>query len=746
MVPVSKLNSDNQIMIFMTTACVFLRYVASWIETRPNQVEKTQLTIFFEKYIPHLITAVKKFKTIIAISDITMIQMTCHLLDCLLTPPNVSEHTQKEVYERYFIFATLWGFGSALFQDQFIDWRYEFSKWWQGTFHDIEFPDDTSVFNYYIDPVSNEFQRWKRLIPDTGELIDLDTSLQAILIPTADTTRLKYFMDMLMSKRYPVMLVGASGTGKSVIVSGKLAALSDEYIVSNIPFNFYTTSQMLQTIMESSLEKKTGKKFGPPGLKKLIYFIDDINMPEVDAFGTVQPHTIIRQFMDFEHWYDRNRLSIKEIHNCQLVCCMNPSAGSFTIDPRLQRHFMTFSINFPSYESLVQIYNTILTQHLESPANKFCFSVQRMAPQVIDAALTLHIRMSQMFLPTAIKFHYIFNMRDLANIFTGLLFSSHDTCEDVNSLARLYIHEATRVYCDKLVNQKDINSFRKLIREVSRKSFEDCDESKMFAEPIIYCHFAESLSDPKYMPVPNLNRLGQLLEQAQKSYNDIIGHLDLVLFEDAMSHVCRISRILEAPRGNALLIGVGGSGKQSLSRLAAFISSLSVFQLQLRKDYGMPDLKNDLANLYMKVGVKNVPSLFLMSDAQVGCEDYLVLINDLLASGEIPDLFSGDEIESICMSVKNEVKQSGMLDTKQNCWNFFIDKVRHNLKVVLCFSPIGPTFRTRARKFPAIVNCTAIDWFHEWPASALESVSFKFLSKLDVLPVRLKWIVDGFNC
>ena len=96
----------------------------------------------------------------------------------------------------------------------------------------------------------------------------------------------------------------------------------------------------------------------------------------------------------------------------------------------------------------------------------------------------------------------------------------------------------------------------------------------------------------------------------------MIGAMNLVLFEDAMSHICRISRILEGPRGNALLIGVGGSGKQSLSRLAAFISGLEVFQIQLRKGYSIADLKADLAVLYMKAGVKNVPCMFLMTDAQ----------------------------------------------------------------------------------------------------------------------------------
>ena len=175
--------------------------------------------------------------------------------------------------------------------------------------------------------------------------------------------------------------------------------------------------------------------------------------------------------------------------------------------------------------------------------------------------------------------------------------------------------------------------------------------------------------------------MNKILVEALENYNELNAVMNLVLFEDAMMHICRINRILESQRGNALLIGVGGSGKQSLSRLASFISSLEVFQITLRKGYSIADLKLDISGLYIKAGLKNMGVVFLMTDAQVADEKFLVLINDLLASGEIPDLFPDDEVENIINGIRNEVKGCGIEDSRENCWKFFIDKVRGLLKV-----------------------------------------------------------------
>lgn len=115
--------------------------------------------------------------------------------------------------------------------------------------------------------------------------------------------------------------------------------------------------------------------------------------------------------------YDRNKLSLKEIHNCQYVSCMNPTAGSFTINPRLQRHFCVFAICFPSGEALTTIYKSILSQHLTNPEYKFPSYIAKLCDNVVAATVALHHKTSQIFLPTAVKFHYIFNLRDISNVF-----------------------------------------------------------------------------------------------------------------------------------------------------------------------------------------------------------------------------------------------------------------------------------------------------------------------------------------
>jgi dynein heavy chain len=115
----------------------------------------------------------------------------------------------------------------------------------------------------------------------------------------------------LMGLGKPVLLVGNTGCGKTMMIRDKL--MNEEYLVQLITFNHNTDSALFQAVLEKRLEKKAGRTYSPPGNKDLIVFIDDLNMPRVDRFGTQSPHTILRQYFDYSHWYDRTKLTIREV-------------------------------------------------------------------------------------------------------------------------------------------------------------------------------------------------------------------------------------------------------------------------------------------------------------------------------------------------------------------------------------------------------------------------------------------------
>jgi dynein heavy chain len=234
------------------------------------------------------------------------------------------------------------------------------------------------------------------------------------------------------------------------------------------------------------------------------------------------------------------------------------------------------------------------------------------------------------------------------------------------------------------------------------------------------------------------------LSEALREYNDTNAVMDLVLFEDAMKHVCKISRIVSAEMGHALLVGVGGSGKQSLSTLSSFICGYTKTTIMISSTYGLNDLKADLQTMFLKAGQKDEGVMFLFTEGQITNERFMVPINDLLSSGEVSELFLAEDVDGIVNNVRAAVKGEGIIDSKDNCWNFFIARVKKNLHMSLCFSPVGESLRGRARKFPALINCTVIDWFHPWPEDALLSVAMKFLAETEMASDEIRAGIEKF--
>lgn len=164
------------------------------------------------------------------------------------------------------------------------------------------------------------------------------------------------------------------------------------------------------------------------------------------------------------------------------------------------------------------------------------------------------------------------------------------------------------------------------------------------------------------------------------------------------------------------------------------MGDLEIFQIEIKKVYTKIEFREDLKSLFRTVGGKGEPTTFIFTDNSIKEEGFLEDINNILNTGEVPNIFPPDEKSDVQDSVRNAAKEEGRCPegTPQQLFSFFIERCKQNLHIVLTFSPIGDSLRNRCRNFPSLVNCTTIDWFSEWPKDALESVAEQFLADVDL--------------
>jgi dynein heavy chain len=225
---------------------------------------------------------------------------------------------------------------------------------------------------------------------------------------------------------------------------------------------------------------------------------------------------------------------------------------------------------------------------------------------------------------------------------------------------------------------------------------------------------ADPDSDKVYDEVPDMHELLQITEGFLEEYNsNIIPKMDLVLFKFATEHISRISRVLKQPNSHALLIGINGSGRQSFTRLAAFMSGFELVQIEVSQKYGMKEWREDLKNVLKQAGNEGKPTVFLFADEQLKDENLVEDINMLLNTGDLPNIFRANEMGGILDKMQMVARKEfgkKMETSTLTLYNIFIDRVKRNLHIVLAMSPVGDAFRARLRMFPSFINCCTIDW------------------------------------
>uniref|UniRef100_A0A8C3EWZ4 Dynein axonemal heavy chain 3 n=1 Tax=Corvus moneduloides TaxID=1196302 RepID=A0A8C3EWZ4_CORMO len=532
-----------------------------------------------------------------------------------------------------------------------------------------------------------------------------------LIIPTMETARQMFFLKTYVEHSVPLLFVGPTGTGKTAITNNFLLKLPKEkYIPSFINFSARTSANQTQDIIMSKLDRRRKGLFGPPAGKEAIIFVDDLNMPEKEVYGAQPAIELLRQWIDHGHWYDRKDASHISIRDVLLVSAMGPPGGG--------RNDITG-------RKCISVASGYLSK-------LYFFSFLRLGKMMVQATSVIYKLAVNNFLPTPSKSHYVFNLRDFSRVIKGVLLCPH-THLQVNKLIRLWIHEVYRVFYDRLVDEDDKNVFFQMVQETTLNITDDNIRALFFGD-----YIKPSSSVKIYDEITDLKQLTSVMEFYLEEYNNMSkAPMSLVMFQFAIEHISRICRVLKQDSGHLLLVGVGGSGRQSATKLATFMNSFELFQIEITKSYGISEWKDDIKQVMLKAGVGNNNVSFLFCDNQIKDESFVEDINMLLNTGDVPNIFAADEKAEIVEKMRSaaRVENRRIEATPLAMYSFFIERVKKNLHIVLAMSPIGDAFRNRLRMFPSLINCCTIDWFQTWPTDALEMVANKFLEDIEVVSV-----------
>ncbi|KAL4108550.1 hypothetical protein PRIC1_000265 [Phytophthora ramorum] len=707
--------------------------------TLSTPLDRIVLLELFDKYVPKCIDfilegvfgadeVVAKCQQVIPVSNMEMCKQLCISLDAFLpSDGSLDPTTDRASVEGLFLFSVVWSLGAALLGSSRVRFN-EFIR----KIADCPLPA-TSLYYNFFDLETRKWQPWESRVVPYAEPAPFNFS--RVFVPTTDSVLYSFILASCMRTEKPILFVGESGTAKTVTIQSYLKDL-DQQTCSTLSINFSsrTSSLDVQTNIQANVDKRSGKIYGPPAGKKLLIFIDDLNMPKVDLYGTQQPIALLHFVMNRGSIYDRGKeLDLRILKDLLFIGAMGPPGGGRNqVDPRFVAQFNVYNLTPPTKEVLKHIYGSIVTTYLRN----FNEAIQAKGIKLTEALLQFFEFTLEKLPPTPSKFHYIFNLRDLGRVCEGICMATTDKFDSVGTIVRLWRNEVKRIFCDRLTSESDNALVDGAISQILRDSFPD-EAEVASADPLIFGDYADCIGritgqaateDARlYQDMESYRRIRGIFDEALETYNLDNKPMALVLFEMALEHLSRILRIIRNPLGHALLIGVGGSGKQSLSRLAAFTAGYDLFEIFLTRGYGETEFRENLKDLYRMLGKK--PVVFLFTDAHAVEEGFLEFINNMLTTGVVPALFETDERDVLASSVRDQVKAAGLVETNESCWRFYVNLCRQNLHVILAMSPSGSTLRTRCRNFPGLVSATVIDWFFAWPEDALRNVAQYFLAE-----------------
>lgn len=572
------------------------------------------------------------------------------------------------------------------------------------------------------------WQTWESIVP----AINIESSMidkTDVIIPTVDTMRHEDIIYSWMADHKPVILCGPPGSGKTMSLFNSLRKLPETEVVG-LNFSSSTTPELLMQTFEQYCDYQKGPNgtiLSPKQQGKwLVIFCDEINLPLPDKYGTQKVISFLRQLIERSGFWSPKRKHWVKLEKIQVIGACNPptDAGRITLNQRFLRHVRLVLVDYPEHNSLKQIFGTFNRAIL-----KPFTSLRPYAESLTDAMINLYEECRDEFTVEA-QPHYIFSPRELTRWVRGI----YETIRPVDilnlsDLVKIWAHEGLRLFRDRLISEDEKQKVDHKLDSIANKYFQNIETSNVLERPIL---FSKWLSK-NYVPV-NQDILRDYVNARLRIFCEEELEVQLVLFDDVLEQVLRIDRVFHQVQGHLLLIGSSGCGKTILTRFVAWMNGLSTYQINFHQKYSAQDFDEDIRNILKRTGCKGEKICFLLDETNVRDPGFLERLNTLLANGEIPGLFEGDEMTNLMSQIEDSARSQGLiLENEESRYEWFIQQILRNLHVVFTMTPPSKDgLQSQVTASPALFNRCVLNWMGDWSDQALYQTCREMTSTLDL--------------
>ncbi|CAL7950071.1 unnamed protein product [Xylocopa violacea] len=735
-----------------------------------NEYEETLYLLFEWVMDPSLRFIQENCTAILANNQSHSVMSTVNLFQMHLRDALTENNEEKTKTSHFLIWAQaalissiIWGLGGTLDMDSHVKFNSFCMSLWSGINKEHPKPEIIKNFeitlphdgliqdHFYIFKGVGNWKYWGSLDILKSEQILESPDCSEIFVPTINTLKYNHILLKHIKYRTPFIICGDVSVGKTFLIQNFLKNKLSEGTYFNW-FNFISLSTVAQTqqLLLSKLNKIKKRHYGPSENQFSINFIDDLNIQRHECKSEVSGILeLLRQYHTYGYFYDTNEPEKVFIHNIMFTLSAIKSS-MIKICPRFLRHFILYAMYTPATDTIFRMFSNILFINLKK--NSFTADIFSTVTNITNAIIDIYTSVIKTLLPIPTKFQYLFNIRDISEVIHGCSLLQKESVDTKVTFVRLWAHEIWRVFGDRILDNSDKQWLFLQIKEISKRHFKDSFETVFDYLPksdnneitkdsfnsLIFSNFMDIGKDKnkKYEEINSIEKVKNKILFYLNEYNNnnlIKNRIDVVVTQYVLESLIKISRILAIPRGNLLLISSVGSGRKSLATLAAYMQQQELFEPSVHSYCNFDIWRTDLKMVLQKCGGLRQDFILFLKDKQMKV-NFLHDISCLLATGDIPDLFSIKERCSIIEMVRLYAQGGNKNDEISNhaVMNYFLQQCRNKLHIIICFSSTNEAIRLYLHKYPELVKYCAINWYEIWPTEVLTQVGLKYVQDINI--------------